>query len=1674
MNIKLIYYILVLFFVTAASASFSSDNDKIGIEQILSNDLAKDMSIKVDPFLAAEMREKPDEKIPVLIELKVQQKAPFDASKAKSLSIESQSALAASLESIQAENVEQHWIVNVISAKVAVQNIDDIAARPDVKKVWLDREIKLIEPVSALSASDYGDEAISAPQMWDIGYDGTGIKIAILDTGIDDTHPDLDEGKVVAENDFTDDGTTDDLDGHGTHCAGIAAGEFNFTTNMSGVAPGASLINAKALNQSGSGYTSWIISAIEWSMDQNADILSMSLGGLQQDGTGRDPESMAVTNAVNAGYVVVIAAGNEGPGKGTIGSPAVAYGAIAVAASNSSDGIADFSSKGPTGDGRIGIDVAAPGVSINSTNASWEIGDDYTVESGTSMACPHVAGAAALLLEAYPDLTPEEVGGALMNAADDIGYEILEQGAGRLNVTVAYLALTNGTLVKDPQWSVGRVHQENLTKTFTVYNNNDTGITVNITSSSGDAGDWITLSTPTLSVSANDANTFYAMMNVTTTVPGAYSGSITVSGGSSNITIPVSVNVMQMVNSATIYHIEGSVDKDFVYDTSSLNYGGDYVYYTFDVQTGITNLNLSLNWTDSSNDLDLLLFNPNGDPTGESTTLDIPEVISVDNPSTGNWTVVIQAYELATIPESYNLTINATGENIGEIIDFSAAPSNVTRHDNVTLFVNFTNNGSTSLDVGCKIEIYYIGEHGRELNDSDNLYLPVQQVNSDASINWTVNWTASSVSGNYEATARLNYSDVITERTASFNITSSGTGNFTGFVTAVTGPPIENAIVEAIDPVTNAVANSTTTDVNGAYVLIVDEGTYEFNVTAENYTDVYREKDVIVGAGTTVSVNFSLAETTPPLIYSPSDQLIELGAAGNITWNVTESNPYKYWVLRNGTQVVPPTLYQSGININVSIDSSTLGLWNYTIFANDTSGNTASDQVNITVRDTTPPVITGANANPPEIEANGTDNTLLNVTATDLRGIASVSVNLSAIGGLSAQAMTNNSGIWQFTTNATNAGTFELPVNVTDNAGNSNTSVSIALTATDTTPPVVIILSPTEGEVIQNSTFDLNITTSETSDIWYRIGDGGNSTAVNATTSLNTTLQLNDGHYNLTAFARDLANNPNATQVNFTVFAALPVVDVPEAGDIFYLPHNMTFVNGTTAIGTNVTVYVNGALVSESYPVSEGMFNISGVPLVNGTNEINVTAIYNDTTAEYFCVNTTVAVSVGKIFDITEDKIKIPVPGLPSEIAQPVIDFNVTKQLTMRPSNISTAVVVAAPAPLGSNVTGPAIDFSIPGNDSYVFDRPISLTLGFDADLVVNINKTVIVWYDESNSVWVSLESTVNTTANTTTANVTHFTVFAPLEDNTPPTNITSLAATSTTSSITLSWVNSSDTDHVEMWINGVRITNVTSVTYTNSGLSSGTSYNYGLRSVDIVGNKGNWSNITATTKTPSNGNGDGGGGGGGGASGENYYNIVLSETDRQSVYKNSSISFSFDLEGNIVRHINFTALNSAGKVAAKVEILNNTSTLVSTPPPDEVYKNLNIWVGNYGWATEKNIADTTIIFTVEKSWITDNNIDETTISLYRYSGNNWDKLVTRKVTEDSNSLYFEAETPGFSPFAVTGKESRVEGIIAEPTETAEKTPAPTPTEEKGMPGFGLFAGLSVLLIAVQLLRKKK
>ena len=232
-------------------------------------------------------------------------------------------------------------------------------------------------------------------------------------------------------------------------------------------------------------------------------------------------------------------------------------------------------------------------------------------------------------------------------------------------------------------------------------------------------------------------------------------------------------------------------------------------------------------------------------------------------------------------------------------------------------------------------------------------------------------------------------------------------------------------------------------------------------------------------------------------------------------------------------------------------------------------------------------------------------------------------------------------------------------------------------------------------------------------------------------------------------------------------------------------------------------------------------------------------------------------------------------------------------------------------------------------------------------------------------------------------------------------------------------------------------------------------------------------------TPTPTITSGGGSSSSGGGSTGEDFENILISEVERENVYMNSKVSYSFDLEGNTVRHINFTGLTSAGRVAAKVEILNHTSTLVEHAPADIVYKNLNIFIGNLGWATSKNIANPTVYFEVEKSWISKNNIDISTITLNHYSGDKWNPVLTTMIGEYPDYLSFESQVPGFSPFAVTGK--TIGGVEVTPTEpevspdtgTATPTPGPTEEDKPGIPGFEAIGALGMITVLYCMYRRR-
>ncbi|MER6103144.1 S8 family serine peptidase [Streptomyces sp. NPDC001832] len=300
-----------------------------------------------------------------------------------------------------------------------------------LKKLWLDRKVQ--------ATLDQSTKQVGADLAWAAGYDGKGTKVAVLDTGVDAEHPDL-KGRVAASKNFTDSATTDDRQGHGTHTISTVGGSGAASDGkQKGVAPGADLLAGKVLNDSGSGAESWVIAGMQWAVDQKADVVSMSLGGAAPSDCS-DPMSLAAEElAQSKDTLFVVAAGNLGPTLNTVSSPGCAPSVLTVGAVDREDATAQFSSRGPvTGSHTLKPEITAPGVNISAAAAGGRGVYAYRTMSGTSMATPHVAGAAAIVKQRHPDWTAQQIKAALVSSAkSDIPGDVRETGGGRLDVKAA-------------------------------------------------------------------------------------------------------------------------------------------------------------------------------------------------------------------------------------------------------------------------------------------------------------------------------------------------------------------------------------------------------------------------------------------------------------------------------------------------------------------------------------------------------------------------------------------------------------------------------------------------------------------------------------------------------------------------------------------------------------------------------------------------------------------------------------------------------------------------------------------------------------------------------------------------------------------------------------------------------------------------------------------------------------------------------------------------------------------------------------------------------------------------------------------------------------------------------------------------------------------------------------
>ncbi|WP_406077502.1 S8 family serine peptidase [Micromonospora sp. NBC_00858] len=357
--------------------------------------------------------------------------------------------------------------------------------RSGVAKVWLDGMRK--------PSLDVSVPQIGAPAAWGAGYTGAGATVAVLDSGVDDTHPDL-AGQVIGRANFTEDYEPDaDMSGHGTHVAATIAGTgAGSGGKYKGVAPGAKLLDGKVCAIPGCA-ESWIIAGMTWAAaDQHAEVVNLSLGG-EDDPEVVDPVEQAVQDLTDQyGTLFVIAAGNaDGVTEGVISSPGTAPAALTVGAVDDKDALADFSRRGPRApDGGLKPEITAPGVNIMAARGKDAIdvpgarGDAYTTLSGTSMAAPHVAGAAAILAQRHADWDPKRLKAALMSSAQpNQAFGAYAQGAGRVDVARAVrqdvISVTGGVSLGEQRWP----HADDpvLTREVTYRNDGPAGVTLALT-----------------------------------------------------------------------------------------------------------------------------------------------------------------------------------------------------------------------------------------------------------------------------------------------------------------------------------------------------------------------------------------------------------------------------------------------------------------------------------------------------------------------------------------------------------------------------------------------------------------------------------------------------------------------------------------------------------------------------------------------------------------------------------------------------------------------------------------------------------------------------------------------------------------------------------------------------------------------------------------------------------------------------------------------------------------------------------------------------------------------------------------------------------------------------------------------------------------------------------------
>ncbi|WP_170166267.1 S8 family serine peptidase [Lentzea atacamensis] len=440
-------------------------------------------------------------------------------------------------------------------------------------RIWLDGLVT--------ASLDRSAAQVGAPRAWEKGFTGSGVTVAVLDTGVDETHPDL-AGAVVESKNFSDSDTTDDRSGHGTHVAATVTGDGTYK----GIAPDAKIVNGKVLGDHGGGRESDIIAGMEWAATK-AKVVNMSLGSPWPE-EGTDPMSLALNRiTAQTGALFVVAAGNSG---GAVGSPAAADAALTVGAVDRDDKLAEFSSRGPRWvNNAVKPDITAPGVEIVAAKAKngqigTPVGDAHVALSGTSMATPHVAGAAAILAAQHPAWKAEDIKAALMNTAKpNPSLTIYEQGAGRLDVGRAVSA---GVTTSAGSHSLGIArwpHDDDkpITQKLTYRNNGNAAVTLDLSVAEVKpaASGLFSVSPSKLTIPAGGSADAVVTADTRASVPDAIYGAVVLASDGTRVPVGVVKEVESYDVKLTFLDRNGNPTPDYNYRFVDVNQPQAYLRF---------------------------------------------------------------------------------------------------------------------------------------------------------------------------------------------------------------------------------------------------------------------------------------------------------------------------------------------------------------------------------------------------------------------------------------------------------------------------------------------------------------------------------------------------------------------------------------------------------------------------------------------------------------------------------------------------------------------------------------------------------------------------------------------------------------------------------------------------------------------------------------------------------------------------------------------------------------------------------------------------------------------------------------------------------------------------------------------------------------------------------------